>query len=163
MISGEEVCAMLSLDVRIDPNKSDVAAKVMDGEAILINLASGTYYSMDEAGGEVWTLIEQGLSLDRIATALAALYEVSMEQARADVLRLGAELIQEGLVIVSGAPPASAAAAVSNGGPRRPYRPLSLNAYRDMAELLALDPPAPGVFDHLWTDPPDDSSSRSPG
>jgi Coenzyme PQQ synthesis protein D (PqqD) len=162
MTPGEEASAMVSLGVRLDPNKSDVAAKVMDGEAIAINLATGTYYSMDGAGAEIWTLIEQGLSLERIAAAVAARYEVSVEQARADVLRLGAELIQEGLVVVSDTPPVSAAAAVSDAGPRHPYRPLSLDVYRDMAELLALDPPVPGVFDHLWTDPPEDSSSASP-
>jgi hypothetical protein len=163
MTSGGEVSDLLSLDVRVDPHKSDVAAKVMDGEAILINLATGTYYSMDEAAGEVWTLIEQGLSLDGIAAAVAARYEVSPEQAREDVLRLGTELIQEGLVVVSGAPPASATDGLPDGGPRLPYGPLTLNVYRDMAELLALDPPVPGVFDHLWTDPPEGSSSGSPG
>ncbi len=37
---------MLALSSFVVPNEQQVAAKVMDGEAILINLATGTYYSM---------------------------------------------------------------------------------------------------------------------
>ena len=42
-------------DTHLVPNVAEVAAKVMDGEAILINLANGMYYSMDGAGGFLWT------------------------------------------------------------------------------------------------------------
>ena len=45
---------MLSLQSCLRPNEEEVAAKVMDGEAILINLSSGIYYSMDKVGGVLW-------------------------------------------------------------------------------------------------------------
>ena len=44
---------MLMLKHRMQPNKEEVAAKVMDGEAILINLSNGIYYSMDKVGAVV--------------------------------------------------------------------------------------------------------------
>ncbi len=55
----------------------------MDGEAVLINLASGMYYSMTDAGSHVWSLIEARHSAAHIARSLAAHYRVSMEQAEA--------------------------------------------------------------------------------
>jgi hypothetical protein len=42
---------MLSLAQHVRPNSEEVAAKVMDGEAILINLSNGIYYRMVKWGG----------------------------------------------------------------------------------------------------------------
>jgi len=37
-----------------------------------------------------------------------------------------------------------------------PYEPPRLSVYRDMGDLLALDPPAPGLTDIPWKAPPGD-------
>jgi len=42
---------MLKPESSLRPNEEEVASKVMDGEAILINLSNGIYYSMDKVGG----------------------------------------------------------------------------------------------------------------
>ena len=34
----------------LKPNSDGVASKIVDGEAILINLSNGMYYSMDAVG-----------------------------------------------------------------------------------------------------------------
>jgi hypothetical protein len=50
-------------------------------------------------------------------------------------------------------------AARTNGSPaapagdRLPYDTPQLRAYRDMAELFAIDPPMPGLRDIPWTKP----------
>jgi hypothetical protein len=38
---------------------------------------------------------------------------------------------------------------------RAPYVPPALHIYRDMGQLLALDPPTPGLMDIDWKDPGD--------
>ena len=78
-------------------NDQDVAAKVVDGEAILINLTSGLYYSMDKVGGFVWSLFAPGSSIAQVADAVAARYSVPPAQAREDVRRLARELLEENL------------------------------------------------------------------
>ena len=135
---------MLMQHTRLLPNEEEVAAKVMDGEAILINFDNGTYYSMDLTGGFLWELIEGKHTLEEMATAIAARYDVSPEQALADVERLGAELVEENLVKLSNdaTPPRESRAWELEQ--RLPYEAPELNAYRDMADLLALDPPVPG-------------------
>ena len=82
-------------------NDQDVAAKVVDGEAILINLTSGLYYSMDKVGGFVWSLFAPGSSIAQVADAVAARYSVPPAQAREDVRRLARELLEENLVALS--------------------------------------------------------------
>ena len=81
---------MLSLKDRLQPQGNEVAAKVMDDEAIIINLANGIYYSMDRVGASIWEMIEGKHSLDEIITTTVARYDVSPEQAQADIERRSA-------------------------------------------------------------------------
>lgn len=145
---------MLTLQNGLRPNAEEVAAKVIDGEAILINLANGIYYSMDQVGAFIWELIEGGHSLEAIIAAIRARYEVSPDQAQADVERLAAELCHEQLVAVS--PDAPVPPKAQTTAPERlPYVSPVLNVYRDMGDLLALDPPTPGLEMTPWLEAED--------
>lgn len=142
---------MLALHSRLRRNEEEVAAKVMEGEAVIINLSNGSYYSLEKTGGAIWAMVEAGHSLEEMVEELVRRYDVARSQAQADVQRLAAELLQEGLVTLSDGqspPPRQAPTA-----PPLPYEPPILNAYRDMADLLALDPPVPGFKDIAWKDP----------
>jgi hypothetical protein len=131
----------------------EVAAKVIDSEAIIINLANGIYYSMDKAGGVIWEMLEAGHSLEEVIAAATTRYDVSREQAQTDVERLATELLQENLlrVLDGGAPPQKPL--VEEGQPKLPYETPTLNIYRDMGDLLALDPPTPGFQEIAWKEP----------
>ena len=120
------------------------AAEVIDGEAILINLATGMYFSMARTGAAVWTLIEAGHSLEEIASTLVDRYDVDRPRAEADLERLAAELLEHRLVVLSDTPDAGSLAP-RQPGDKEAYHPPALTAYRDMGDLLALDPPAPGL------------------
>lgn len=132
-------------DRQMQPNGADVAAKVIDGEAIIMNLSSGAYYSMAGTGATVWTLIEQGLSLSTIGATLANAYQTPLETVLADLEQLADQLLRENLVH-------EVAAGTDPGGPTwvpvvvdGPYATPMLNKYTDMQDLLALDPPMPSI------------------
>lgn len=144
---------MLTPYTRLSPNTEEVASKVMDGEAILINLSNGIYYSMDKVGGYVWEMIEGTHSLAEIVEAIVGRYDISPEKAQADVDRLAAELVQESLVKVSDGNASSSNAKESDTQEKLSYESPRLNIYRDMGQLLALDPPMPGLKDMTWKDP----------
>lgn len=149
---------MLTPHSRFRPNTEEVAAKVMDGEAILINLSNGVYYSMDQVGGVIWELVEGQHSVEEMVATLSARYEVSVEQAQADVERLVKELVEENLVLETDAVAPNAEHPLAAPDQRAPYETPELNTYRDMGDLLALDPPMPGLADTPWKEPEDDSS-----
>ena len=44
-------------------NYPQVINETIDGEAIIINLVTGSYYSLDKTGAEVWELIERSLAV----------------------------------------------------------------------------------------------------
>jgi hypothetical protein len=135
---------MLTFATRLCPKDEEIAADVLDGEAIIINLATGSYYAMNNVGALVWRSIEQHSSLDEIAALVGTNYEVALERARADLLSLAEQLLAEGVVRVSDATAATGAAAVP-AAPRLPYETPALSTYSDMRDLLAMDPPMPSV------------------
>jgi hypothetical protein len=144
---------MLGLQDRLRRKDEEIVAKIMDGEAIIINLANGIYYSLDNAGGAIWEMIEDGRRLDEIAAAIATRYDVPAQRVQEDVLRLAAELLHEELVIVldhDEAPRNLGESTVSTLSHTSPYESPRLNAYRDMEDLLALDPPTPSLADIPW-------------
>jgi len=149
---------MLTPQSRLRPNEQEVAAKVIDGEAIIINLANGIYYSMDKVGGLIWDMLAAAHSLEEVITAILARYDVSREQAQADVERLAAELVQENLLLATTDRVGPQTMAEQESQQKIPYEMPALNIYRDMGDLLALDPPTPGLQDITWKDPDDESA-----
>ena len=148
---------MLNVHHCFQPRNEEVAAKVIDGEAIIINLANGVYYSMDKVGAFVWDLLQAGHTLENVIAAVAGHYDVSRDQAESNVQELVQELVQENLVVSSENGKPAATEAIAEQSDKLVYELPKLNIYRDMGDLLALDPPVPGLGDTPWKDP-DDSS-----
>lgn len=137
---------MVSMDSRVKPNQTEVAAKVIDGEAIIMNLSNGLYFSMEHVGAAVWELVERGCSLGEMVETIVDRYDTDPETVSDDVLRLVNELLGEALVVVTDQVP-EGDAPVGRAGEPLPYGAPVLNKYSDMADLLALDPPMPGLGD----------------
>jgi hypothetical protein len=140
---------------RLRANDAECAAKVLDGEAVIINLLNGTYYSLDKAGAVVWELAAEGGTIAEIVGGLTARYDVDAPRAQSDVERLIDELVAERLLVPrDGASRSATSAASWNGSSARlPYDAPLLTTYRDMADLLALDPPMPRLEDIVWEEP----------
>lgn len=141
---------------RFRVNEQSVAAKVIEGEAIIINLETGVYYSLDGIGGEVWSLLEGHHAVDSVIASLAARYGIPEETCGADVRALVDQLLEEKLIIPTDATP-TASPVIEGAGDG--YSPPRLNVYRDMGDLLALDPPVPGLEPIPWDDPLEQSDS----
>jgi hypothetical protein len=127
----------------LKPNTDEVASKVVDGEAILINLSNGMYYSMDTVGGYIWSLVADGHGLDAISAAVAQRYEIAEDQAKQDVDALAQQLLDEKVVIpADGGTPAGLAEADKTPATDA-YTTPQLTKFDDMVDLFALDPPLP--------------------
>ena len=148
---------MLSLQSHFRPRDEEVASKVIDGEAIIINLANGVYYSMDKAGALVWDLLQTGHTLEEIIASVISRYDVTREQAESNVRDLVQELVQENLVVTAENGATAPAQINTEQQEKAPYEIPKLNIYRDMGDLLALDPPVPGLGDAPWKDPEESS------
>lgn len=135
---------------RFTINSQTVAAKVLDNEAIIINLETGIYYSMEKTGGLIWKMFEDGCSLEEIGTTLSRQYDVSADRALEDVKRITSELVQENLLLPSELEHSGKNPETPIPEKILPYESPALNIYRDMGDLLALDPPMPGLTPSPW-------------
>jgi hypothetical protein len=132
---------------RLSANEPDIASKVIDGEAILINLRTGAYYSLRDAGALVWHGLREQRTRDEILELLSARYSSAGHDLAADLDDLLAQLGAENLLRAS-----SSAEALSIAVPAlnaHEYGKPVLEKFTDMEELLALDPPTPGALDGL--------------
>jgi hypothetical protein len=120
-------------------NSPNVIHETIEGEVILIDLKTGTYYSLRDSGTAVWRAIEQGAGEDGIAAELRSRYDASEEQIREAVRHLLAELEREGLIRVDEGEAAPAAPA-SGGAGRLPFTAPVLEKHTDMQDLILLDP-----------------------
>jgi Coenzyme PQQ synthesis protein D (PqqD) len=143
---------MVSLESRFRSDEAEIAAKVLEGEAIMINLSNGIYYSLNKAGALMWELIAAGYRLGDVVSVVTKRYDVSAEQAAADLGRLAEELLQERLVVAGPDQPSPVVSPVEDGS-RLAYESPKLEVYRDIGHLIALDPPMPGLKDVPWNEP----------
>ncbi len=77
----------------------DVVFRELDGESVLLNLDSGTYFGLDEVGTRFWQLIEQDERVDVALATLEQEYDVPVDVLRADVERLVSALVGKGLMV----------------------------------------------------------------
>lgn len=79
----------------------DVVAREVAGEAVLLNLASGTYFGLNDTGSMIWQMIdESSASLEEICDAIEEEYDVEREDIERDVLALVEELVEHGLLML---------------------------------------------------------------
>ena len=84
-----------------------VASAEVQGDAVLLELRRGTYYSLNRTGAVVWELLAEPRTLAEIHAALLARFDVEAAALHADLAELLADLRLHGLVEEQ--PPSAAA------------------------------------------------------
>jgi hypothetical protein len=84
----------------------DVLLQDLEGEAVLLNLANGQYYGMDENSFHMYkTLISSG-SVQAAFVILAQEYQVEPDQLRADLDQFLGHLLENDLIVYAEGQPA---------------------------------------------------------
>jgi coenzyme PQQ synthesis protein D (PqqD) len=119
-----------------------VINETIDGEAVMINLASGNYYILDPIGAEIWTYVEHAASVSEIVEGLGARYEGSAADIEAAIGGLLSELQSEDLVVPAESENGSArqAGTAPATGDRQPFSTPKLEKFTDMQDLILIDP-----------------------
>ncbi len=125
-------------------NTPRVIYEIIDQEAIIIDFDTGAYYSLDEIGSEIWSLIEKGATVSQIIDVISNSYSGDHVEVADEVDRFITELKEENLIVSSSMDPytESQEMQVESGDDyeRPPFRKPALSKYSDMQELLLLDP-----------------------
>jgi hypothetical protein len=122
-------------------NRPQVICQTIDGEVVVINLQTGTYYSLTGAAAAIWEALERGAAAAQITGTLAAHFtdcDAGLESIVDGFLN---ELRGESLIV-----PAENGVPVTNGAlngvkiKREKFVHPELKKFTDMRELLLLDP-----------------------
>lgn len=108
----------------------DVVAETFDDQAVIINLATGHYYSLGGIAAQILDLLAGGHPTDAIVASVAA-HQPQLVGRASDFV---AALLSFGLIRESRNPSPEAAIDVSWAG-----EPPTLEAFEDLAELIAAD------------------------
>ncbi|WP_157817950.1 PqqD family protein [Candidatus Thiodictyon syntrophicum] len=71
------------------------------GETVLLDLAGERYYSLNDVGTRVWSLLGRGLSVTEIHACILAEYAVEPEVLTRDLATLLSDLTTTGLITVA--------------------------------------------------------------
>jgi hypothetical protein len=123
-----------------------VTHEIIDGEAVIINLDTGNYYSLVETGSLIWSLVDKGASTSDVQNLVQQTYQGDAADIDRGVQELLGQLQQENLIVPVDVAPAvdltelQQILPASNGHAKPSFNPPLLNKYSDMQELLLLDP-----------------------
>jgi hypothetical protein len=126
-------------DTAYSINAPDVIAETIDGETILVNLATGSYYSLEGAGPEVWSRLVAGLPPGVVSEECARIFDAAPGEIEAAVARLIDDLRAEQIIVES---PSVARELPPTGPPskREPFVAPTLKKFTDMQDIILLDP-----------------------
>lgn len=132
----------LSITTSYAISKPEIIREQFDEEVVIVDLDTGSYYSLGGAGGEVWSAIESGASSAQIVERLVKSYHAEHAEIEASVARLLEELLAEELIVpqTGAGNPVADIAATGDEAPRRDWQAPILQKFTDMQALLLLDP-----------------------
>ena len=145
-------------------NGDRVVHETIDGETIIIQLETGTYYSLAGPGAEIWAMLAAGSSTDEVVEELRRRYEASPKALAEAITELVLELRREELL--EDEPDAAKREVLPIGivtddsdGARARFDPPTLKKYTDMEYFLQLDPihEVDGIG---WPNPPSQQTAR---
>ena len=88
---------MLTLKTKVIIPKDVLFHKVGE-EMVLLNLVNGKYFSLDDVGADIWSLIVEKGDLDAVHQSLLQQYEVTPQSLEQDLLELAGRLVENELL-----------------------------------------------------------------
>lgn len=116
----------------------DALHETIDGETIIIDLATGTYYSLRGSAPAIWHALAEGASVETTVEHLHSLYDTVPDEIAVRVEAFLGELEAEGLIALGTGPAAPVPA--TDEQERLPFEPPELEKYEDLQDIILLDP-----------------------
>jgi hypothetical protein len=88
---------VISLDQIVRRNEK-TASRVLAGEAIVLTPQNSKIHSFNETGSRIWELLAEEPTVEEVVAQIRGEFEVSEEQAQADVTAFLEELAAKGMV-----------------------------------------------------------------
>ena len=119
----------------------NIVSEIIDEEAIIMDLATGTYFSSDAVGAVIWDGMVCGLDDHQVKQRVLQTFAADAHALEADFDSFVASLVANNLVtVVDETVVPTIASDIALPADRRDYVPPILNSYSDLQDLALLDP-----------------------
>jgi len=128
---------------RFKVNSPDVAWESFDGEAVIVNLQSGHYFSARGTAALIWRALAGGASRGELDALMSLTFDAAPSEMQGPVGTFIADLLERALLVpLAAGEPASAASSPAASAPaaKTPFSAPVLDTYADMQDILLLDP-----------------------
>jgi hypothetical protein len=98
-LSLTEIPALSLTDTSIVASNDEAVSCDLAGGVALLDLRTGTYFSINPVGAFVWGLLSNPVAVSDIHKAVLAQYDVEQGKCYSDLMKLLRELAEAGLII----------------------------------------------------------------
>lgn len=88
----------MRLEKKYSIDQDKISWRILDGEAVILNLDSGFYYSLNKIGTRIWELLSKGKTTEEIIDIISSEYKADNGKVRNDTINLFNELKKEDLI-----------------------------------------------------------------
>jgi hypothetical protein len=127
--------------------------ETVDGEALIMDMVTGSYYTCLDSSTMAWEALKNGRALDEVSALLSSAYPISVEEAQRDVEQFVSDLLHEEMLVARDDAPDASEPTLGNGTSPGNYQTLRFERYMDLADLILLDP-VHDVSDAGWPHEP---------
>ena len=125
---------------RIKILDQNIIYELMDTEGILLDIERGIYYSLNNSGRNIWSLIDTDCTGEEIAKHISNHYRVPQETIQSELEGFINTLRDEGLIEVTNDNTSVESKASSTELNGSVYETPQLDVYTDLQDLLMIDP-----------------------
>jgi len=93
----QETIMALPFDARVVVPEQ-VLFQELEGESVLLNLDTETYFGLDDVGTRMWEALTGSDAIESAYNSLLTMYDVSPEELRQDLTELVEQLLDKGLL-----------------------------------------------------------------
>lgn len=89
----------LTLESKVVADKDQLSTE-LNGQSVIMNVDTGTYYSLNPVGSVIWRVIQEPATLRQVSDQVIAEFDVDAVRAQADVIKLVQDLVASKLAQV---------------------------------------------------------------
>ena len=87
------------LDSTVVAIKDQISCDLI-GEAIILSIKNGVYYTLDPIGSRIWSLIQEPVQVGKVRDIIISEYDVDRAKCEEDLNSLFSDLDREGLIAI---------------------------------------------------------------
>jgi Coenzyme PQQ synthesis protein D (PqqD) len=128
--------------MRFQINSPHVVSETIQGETIVSDLTTGTYYSLEQTGAEIWEALANSVSISEIVEQLDRKYLADRAEIERAVRELARELQDESLIVETdvAALPSSSNGQTAAAAANLPFTVPRIARHTDLQDIILLDP-----------------------